>query len=190
MIKVTLDNNVVIDLENKNYSYCSKLVKLHEDKRILLRVPAISASESKPNGSYIAHFDEFRERICAIGLSNVDILKPLLYWGTGFWDYFVYGGGKLSRLEEEIQRILFPKIEMEYTQYCENKSLDKNSKEGWKKWVNAKCDVLSMWCHIYYKGDIFVTNDRNFHKKTKKNCLIELGAGEILRPEEIIAKFL
>jgi hypothetical protein len=47
-------------------------------------------------------------------------------------------------------------------------------------------DVLSMWCHIYCNGDIFVTGDNHFHK-SKKPQLIKLGAKQILKPNEVLA---
>lgn len=56
------------------------------------------------------------------------------------------------------------------------------------KWLNAKCDVLALWSHIYYGGDIFVTSDENFHKEKKLPHLLHLGAGAILRPYDAAAR--
>ncbi len=55
-----------------------------------------------------------------------------------------------------------------------------------REWRRDKCDVLSLWCHIWYQGDVFVTADKNFHKATKKPALIKLGAKSILRPCETV----
>jgi hypothetical protein len=55
-----------------------------------------------------------------------------------------------------------------------------------RDWRNKKCDVLSMWCHIYYGGDIFVTSDKNFFKKLPP--LLEIGVGDILRPCDALAR--
>jgi hypothetical protein len=52
-------------------------------------------------------------------------------------------------------------------------------------WLNRICDVQSMWCHLHYQNDIFVTSDGNFHKATKQPRLLALGAGRIVRPEEL-----
>jgi hypothetical protein len=49
-------------------------------------------------------------------------------------------------------------------------------------WRNHKCDVLAMWCHIHYGGDVFVTTDRNFMKASKQQRLEALGAREIQTP--------
>lgn len=178
--------NCIIDLEKGKVTAPSvkKMIQLHKDRKITLRVVAISASERKPDGTYASSFNEFKERITRLGMMDVEILKPILYWGIAFWDYCVWGGGWLSELERKIQEILFPEIEMEYKEYCPNL----NNKEKRRKWVNAKCDVLALWSHIWNDGGIFVTNDTNFHKKTKKPRLIALGAGEILRPAKALER--
>ena len=190
MIKVTLDHNAIVDLEqnNKYATYYRKLVELHINGKIHLRISAIHASEKKPNGTYVTNFAEFKRRIDAIGLSSVEILAPLCYAGISFAGYCLVGGGNLSKLEEEIQTILFPNIEMEYTQYEKKQGLGQKNTKTMEKWMNAKCDVLSLWSHIYYKGDIFVTKDNHFHKKTKKPLLIQLGAVDILEPNKVITK--
>jgi hypothetical protein len=98
------------------------------------------------------------------------------------------GGGELSELECKIQQILFPKIQLEYRDYCEKHSLKLDDEKAWRTWANAKCDVLSLWSHIWYKGDIFVTRDNNYFKKTKKPDLIRLGTGDILRPNAVLTR--
>ena len=48
--------------------------------------------------------------------------------------------------------------------------------------------MLSLWSHIHYQGDTFVTSDQDFLQETKKPALIALGAGDILTPQEVVAK--
>lgn len=191
MLNITLDMNCIVHLEKRNAeaSYLKKLIQMHSDRKINLRVVAISASERKPDGTYVSHFSEFKEKIAAVGLADVEIMPTLAYWGIAFWNNFLYGGGALDKLEREIQAILFPTIELEFRDFCEKRGLDLDNHEAWRKWVNAKCDVLVLWSHIWHDGGIFVTTDQNFHKKTKKPKLVALGAGKILRPVET-ARFL
>lgn len=191
MINVTLDMNCIVALEKDEVtaSYIKKIIQMHKDRKINLRVVAISASERKPDGTYASNFNEFKERIASVGLIDVEILKPIGYWGITFWDYFVWGGGRLTKLERKIQEILFPTIELEYKEFCGKRGLNLNDKEMWQDWVNVKCDVLALWSHIWNGGGIFVTKDKNFHKKTKKTRLIALGAGEILKPQEAVGTF-
>jgi len=54
------------------------------------------------------------------------------------------------------------------------------------KWRNAKCDVLALWRHIHFNGDIFITSDKNFHQQRKKAQLVALGAWNILTPQTAI----
>jgi hypothetical protein len=185
---VTLDNMCIIDLE-KNREHApqiKKLIQMHCEREISLRIVATSASELKPDHTYPSHFDEFKQRIASVGLGGVEILPTLFYIGLSFVGYCVVGGRWLGELEKEIQAILFTENEREYGDFCRKYGYDREDKVAWRKWANRKCDVLTLWSHIWYNGDIFVTNDDDFHKPTKKPRLIELGAGKILRPTETV----
>ncbi len=186
VLNVTLDNNCIIDLEQNNAraSHLKKLIKMHCDGKINLRVVAISASERKPNLSYVSNLNEFKHRLDAIGLGNVEILPTVLYLGVGFLGYSLLGGGELDELERKVQRILFPTIAIEFCDFCKERGYKLDDNKAWSRWVNAKCDVLGLWSHIWFKGDIFITTDKDFHKKSVKPRLIELGTGKILRPDE------
>jgi hypothetical protein len=188
MINVTLDMNCIVDLEQGNVtsSYIKELIQMHKDQKINLRVVAISASELKPDRTYVSDFNEFKERIDSIGLADVQVLKPIAYQGIAFHNYCVQGVGDLGMLEKEIQEALFPETEIKYIDFCKKRRLNPNNKKNWRKWINKKCDVLAMCSHIWNDGGIFVTTDNNFHKKTKKPRLIALGAGEILKPQEAV----
>jgi len=188
MIEVTLDMNCLIALEKgePEAPYIKKMIEMCKDRQINLRVVAISASEKNPNGTYASHFDEFKERIDAIGLGEAKVLNTIARAGMCYTGYCVFAGGDLSDLEREIQEVLFPTVETEYREYCRKRGLDLDDKNAWQKWANAKCDVLALWSHIWNGGGVFVTSDSEFHKKTKKDRLIALGAGEILKPQEAV----
>ncbi|MCJ7423401.1 hypothetical protein MUP01_03930 [Candidatus Bathyarchaeota archaeon] len=96
------------------------------------------------------------------------------------------GGRWSSALERGIQSILFTEDEVEYRDFCRKYGYDEGDKAAWRKWTNKKCDILALWSHIWYNGDIFVADDNHFHKPAKKLKLIELGAGKILRPLEVV----
>jgi len=185
---VTLDNNCIIDLEQNNARapHLKRLIKMHCDGEIKLRVVAISASERKPDHSYVSHFDEFKQRLDVVGLGTVEILPTIAYLGLSFFDYCLFGGGELEELERKVQRILFPTTAIEFSDFCNERGYKPDDNKAWSRWVNAKCDVLALWSHIWFKGDIFITTDKDFHKKSVKPRLIELGAGKILRPDEAV----
>ena len=92
MLNVTLDNNCIIDLEQNRPAapYIKKLIQMHREGKISLRVVAISASERKPDGTFASNFNEFKERIDSIGLTDVQILKPIAYQGIAFHNYCVH----------------------------------------------------------------------------------------------------
>jgi hypothetical protein len=95
MVNVTLDNNCIIDLEQNRPAapYIKRLVQMHNDQEINLRVVAISASEQKPDRTYVSHLNEFKERIAAVGLANVEILATIAYLGIAFLGYPLFSGG-------------------------------------------------------------------------------------------------
>jgi hypothetical protein len=122
----------------------------------------------------------------SIGLDDVQILMTLGRFDFSFFDYSIFSDRWKDELEKEIQTILFGEDEVEFDDFCRKHSYDKENKEAWNEWVRRKCDVLTLWSHIWYNGDIFVTDDSNFHKETKKPRLVELGSGKILRPIEAV----
>lgn len=188
MKNITIDTNCIIDLEEERQSvkYIRSLIKMHKEDRIKLMVVAISASERKQDRTYASSFGEFTKKLEKIGLGDVEILKPMCYLGICFFGKSLFSCEEMEQSEEKIHSVLFPKIEFKYEDFCLARGLEINRKFPNPKWLNAKCDVQCMWSHIHYQGDIFVTNDKNFHKKTKKAALISLGAGDILIPKEVV----
>ncbi len=160
---------------------------MHHNNEISLRVVAASASELKQDRkTHPKHINEFKQRLISTGLNDVKILPTLWYVDVSFIGYCLTGGRWLDKLEKEIQVILFGEGETEYHDFCQKYGYDERSKEEWNEWVRRKCDVLTLWSHVWFNGDIFVTRDDNFLKPTKKMKLIELGARRILRPTEAV----
>ena len=183
MLRVTLDTNCLLDLESENErtTALKDLVARHQAREIELRIPAISASERQRRGIYLDNFKAFEERLARLGLAALPHILPICYLGVGFWDHCLLAGEELTALERKIHEILHPGIEFEYEVYRTERGLPADAEVD-RKWRNAKCDVQVMWSHIWHKGDLLVSNDENFMKVSKRPRLIELGAGEILRP--------
>lgn len=192
MQNITLDSNCIIDLEQNNStaSHLEKLIQMHLCRVINLRVVAISGSERKRDHTYPSNLKEFKQRISQIGLGDVEILPTPCYQGLSFEGYSIHSGEKSRELEREIQQVMFPTIEFDFMDFCKNRRLNLDNKKARQKWINAKCDVLTLWSHIQFKGDILVTKDKDFHKKTVKPRLITLGAGKILKPDEAVKLLL
>lgn len=189
MKNVTLDTNCLYALENNETSGpdIRALVQMRLDGKINLRIAAVSASERQKNGKLISNFTEFQKRLASQGLSQLEVLKPMLRLNVAFLDWNVLADEAMIEFEEKIWKILFPYMESDYGKYCTNKGIDPNASEIDGDWLNHRCDTSVMWCHIHYNGDIFVTLDSNF-LKTKKATLIMLGAKEILRPKEVVER--
>lgn len=83
-------------------------------------------------------------------------------------------------LEKVLHEVLFPAIDFLYSDFSKRHGLDPTVALGDRRWRNAKCDVQSLWSHIFHGGGIFVTSDEDFHKPSKKEALIRMGAGDIL----------
>ncbi len=183
-MRITLDTNCLIDLEQQSNpgEFLRELLEAHNAQRIRICVVAISASERTKGGKYASNFNEFQDKMKAIGLGSAEILLPLGYWDIAYWDHFIWGDG--DTLEPKIHAVLFQEIPFLSQDYCTATGVDINDLSTDRKWRNAKCDVLALWSHIHHGADVFVTSDANFHKATKQQRLIELGAKNICTPEQ------
>ncbi len=193
MIGVTLDTNCIIDLEEKrpNAQAISDIVHLNDQQMIEVRLVAASGYEKQRGETCYTNFDGFLEKIRPLGLSDLIILAPLFYVGVSALGYSMVADEPMVLFEQKIHDILFPSMPFDYNEFCTLMKVDPNhshfpNSTTDAKWINAKCDVQAMWCHIYYNGNVFVTNDTNFHKETKKARLLEIGAGAIVRPYEAV----
>jgi hypothetical protein len=188
MLKLTLDHNCIIDLDEDRQPQASclhELLELHDAGSLEIRLTAVSAAEKPYGKPHLTNLGEFQERLETLGIERLELLKPIAYLGIAFLDWCVLGGGELSQLDERIHKALFPDLPMKLAEYIELRA-DQDPVKLERDWRNKKCDVLSMWCHVYYGGDIFVTSDKNFFEKLSP--LLEIGAGDILRPCDAVAR--
>jgi len=122
-----------------------------------------------------------------LGFKEVEFTKPIGYCDLSFLDYCVYSGEEAEKLDHDIHKILFSSIEPKYDDFCKKRGID--SKTCNHKWINAKVDVLVLWCHIYYNKDILVTHDENFKRCKPDLAQILSKKIEIMNPEEFVANF-
>lgn len=175
---LTLDTNCLIDLEEERegYEFIIGLKNLSQQKIVNLGIPAIIASEKIIKYKRITSFNEFKEFLNNIDFGGFQLLLPPLYYGLTFWDYSMWSSQEIEELVSKIERILFNSTS----------DVDGSHDNGkkYEKWRNTTCDVLMFWSHVYYKRDVFITNDKNFHKQTKKQELLSLGTKNILTPRQ------
>lgn len=181
-MKLTFDFNCIISIENKENtaSHLINLIELHNNGKISIYVPAISANEKITSGNYANNISGFKKRLMKLSKRPIEILAPMLYLGISFFDYSIFGNNEMENLDKEIHNTLFPNIPYYWADFVKLEGGNLNQLDP--KWMNPRCDSISMWCHINYGNDIFVSNDNNFFKKVKYHKLIKLGAKEILKP--------
>jgi hypothetical protein len=177
-VRITLDNTCLLSLERKDDGYqdIEALVDFHP-KKITLCIPAIAASENQKGGTVNSNFGHFQQFLQKIGCENCELLNPMAYLDICYLNHAVFVDEEMALLEQRIHEILFPQIPFLYSD---------NPSTSSHRWRNAKCDVQAMWCHIWYKGEIFVTQDRNYRKISKIDKLIDLGAKRILTPADCL----
>ncbi|MEW5983452.1 MAG: hypothetical protein AB1806_13950 [Acidobacteriota bacterium] len=188
-MKLTLDTNCVIDLEENRPEALPlrELVQMSSEGILQFAVVGISASENKPGGGGSPTFSAFQEKVVRVGLASAEILKPMGIWGVTYWDWCVYADDGMEGLAEDIHRILFPRSEYGYADYCAARGLSVDGEEIDRTWRNRMCDVLALWCHIHYRRDIFVTRDGNFLASTKRRLLESMGGRVICSPTDAIS---
>ncbi|MFT3734523.1 MAG: hypothetical protein QM776_05820 [Rhodocyclaceae bacterium] len=177
-MKLTLDHNVIIDLANGAKNVL-RLRELLDDPAHQAYVVEIGASEMRQRGIRPDRYDLFEQLLEEAGIANLPRLMPLMLWGVTFWDHGMWANKEMTTKAKEIEDILFgesPVIDI-------SGESDDSPKKA--TWLNRICDVHTMWCHLHYGNDSFVTSDRNFHKATKLPRLLAMGAGAICRPEDL-----
>lgn len=183
-LKVTIETNGIIDLElSSPYAADLRAIVGRHGNGVTVAIPAIAASERKQGGGYERDFGEFRKRLQRIGLDHLDLLMPLAILDMTFFDWCLLADAEMVGLDREIQNALHPAIEDDYAAFCQKRGIVQTNDLD-RRWRNARCDVLGLWCHIYHRREIFVTRDRAFHQATKRPRLAALGAGRILTPRE------
>ena len=174
-MKLTLDHNVIIDLANRS-PRVDKVRTALEDGSHQGFIVEIGASEMRQRGIQPDRYDMFEELLREVGIDSLPRLAPMMIWDVGFWDRGLWCDEQMENEAKAIETILFgdsPPIDIA------------NEPEKFSVWLNRTCDVQTMWCHLHYKNDVFVTSDGNFHKATKVPRLLALGAKCILRPEAL-----
>lgn len=177
-MKLTLDHNVIIDFATDS-PRIARLRDVINEGSHQAHVVEIGASEMRQYGIRPDRYDLFEQLLAQAGLAAVPRLAPMANWDVTFWDHALWADEAMTRQAKQIEAVLFGE--------SQTIDLDDESEISPKTaaWLNRVCDIQSMWCHLHYQNDIFVTSDGNFHKATKLPRLLELGAGRVARPEEL-----
>ena len=186
-MRITLDFNVLLNLRDSTGQYVAarEILKLHDSGQLTICIPAMAASEYGPDQLSLRDFGDFEAFVQSVGIRGYEEIHPLCCIGVSFIGHCVPADDATIQQDREIHQLLFPEIPFDYAEYCGANGIDEDDPMD-RRWLNARCDVQALWPHIHCGCDVFVTEDRNFHKLTKKTRLEKLGAKRIARPEEIV----
>jgi hypothetical protein len=165
---ITFDHNCLIHLENGGKE-ADAIRSILDDSNHQCYVVNVGASEMQRFGVRPDNYASFENFLKLIGAAQLPRLDPLGIWNVTFFDRCLYAGEADQKLLTAIQDILFP------VTLPEEEGDD-------RKALNRLCDALTLWCHISYKNDVFLTTDKNFLKSTKLPKLLKLGVGRICLP--------
>ncbi len=187
VLSFTLDTNCIIAVdEGRPEAVAIRLLAdAHSSGNAQVAIAAITASEKQVGGGRLENFADFQQRLTSLHLDHLELLRPMFYWDVTFWDWSIFSDTdpELESLEREIHETLFPAVEFLWLDYCAANGIDSNDLASGSKWRNYKCDVQALWSHIFYKRDVFVTSDNDFHAISKRSKLKALGVHRIETPQ-------
>ncbi len=157
-MKITLDHNCLIHLERETKEG-NLIRKILNNKSCSCFVVNIGASELLKQGIRPDRYDLFEKFLQKLQIEKLTRLNPMILFDVSFFDRSIFADDAMKSLADKIYSILFENFKQ-----IEISDVGINSKEGYK-WLNRVCDAHSLWSHIHYKNDIFLTTDKNFTKK-------------------------
>jgi hypothetical protein len=172
-IRITLDHNCLIHI-SQNTNIGTHIRTLLNQPDYAFSIVNVGASERCINQDYSNNYESFQKFLNSIGLEGLPRLDPMFIWDFSYWDHCIFVDDLMVKLSEDISHILFNKKSKNSTMFISE-----------KKQRNRLCDIQTMWCHIYYNNDIFLTTDNNFMKISKINRLFNIGAKQIIHPYDL-----
>jgi len=111
LLTFTLDTNCIIAVEEARSEASSilQLASAHRSGLASVGVVAISASERQKDGGNLKNFAEFKQKLSWLGLGDLVLLEPMMYWGVTYWDFGLLSDDKMVSLERENPSHPFPK---------------------------------------------------------------------------------
>lgn len=159
-----LDRNCIIDVEERRprHVFVEPLIELHRAKEISIKVPAtmgIERLQDKTN-PHVKSFTTFQQKLEGIGLGDAEVLDGPVILGIMFLGRARFIKPEDLAVERTIFESMFPTIEYEYKKYCLRRGLSTTSQD--LKYLNRRCDSLTLWSHVHYGCDFFVTADKKY----------------------------
>lgn len=148
MLTLTLDHNCLISLaEDEPLSEAvSTLVSLHDRDNVAVHVVAVGASERLRGKELVPNYSMFEAMLLHLGLAHLPVLDPPAIFDVTFFAHCYYADEATSTRLDSLSMTLFRGCLAQLSR-------------------SRQCDVLTLFCHIASGNEIFVTSDRNFHRK-------------------------
>ncbi len=155
-MQALLDKNCLVDLADdpRFAEQFEPVIAAWRHGELELIAAAITASENQLD-DVPPTWEQFKGQLAEAGLADVPTLQCPLTWGMGFWGKGLWADEDKSELERQIWDILPPK-------------LDRDDTSNRRKWVNKKCDVMTVWTHVWHKTDVLLTSDRRMLRKAQE----------------------
>ena len=164
MLKVTLDTNVIINLQKAEI--LTRVGQLTEDGKIDIVVTTRVVADTDQDA------DEARRSKHLVEFANYPVIGTLARWDFSRWDSGdVWGGGSTEQLAIQIEQVLFGKIH----------TTDKHAH-------NKRADVDHLVGHRLAARDVFVTYDGHILKR--RSQLLKKLAIVVESPVELIGRFV
>lgn len=124
----------------------------------------------------------------ADGLASggLDLLKPIMRWGVGFWCHRFFSWPEGNAREEEIYLAMFPASPYEWADYARDRGVGASdiASSAFLRWRNQILDAQAYWAHENVGRELFVTSDGRFKKLQE---LTSFPDASIKTPEEAVA---
>lgn len=174
----TLDHNILIDLKDENEIGELIAAKIAKEPHQYC-VVNIGASELRQGGVRPDNYEKFEFFLRSIKIDHLQRLNPLCLIEFTFIDHCNDCSNQDAELYQKILIELFP------NRYEEGVNLihQEPYKPIERKRLNQICDAVSLWCHLKYRTEAFVTRDKNFLKK--EPILKNLFGANIISPNQL-----
>ena len=166
MLKLTLDTNCIIDVDERRdgFEVVMALAAAHVEGRVDVALVCSGAHERQKGGGYLESFSLFTSRVHSLGFPDLPVLPSIMHWDISFWGHGILADEAMKAREELIFKVMFPNVSFEWPRYAEAKGVPSTdtSSAHFQRWRNRLCDVQAFWSHDHVKRDIFVTRDIEF----------------------------
>lgn len=184
----TLDTNCLIDVEEQRPAavHVIRLLNAHAAGLVDIALVASSASERQPEGGFLEDMATFEERCRRLGFGGLDLLKPIMRWGVGFWNNGYWSWAEGEAREKEIYLAMFPTSPHEWSDFARHQGVDvaDTSSSAYFRWRNQILDAQAYWAHENARRGTFVTSDKRFKKLEK---MTTFSNASVKTPEEGVA---